>query len=137
MIKLCSVAEMQALEKEANNKGLSYERMMENAGEGIAKEIQLAYSHLTNNKIIALVGSGNNGGDALVALSLLATQNWNTCAYIVRKRAADDPLLLRLRSIGGQIVDLENDVKYIQLTELLNSCSVLIDGVLGTGIKLT
>ena len=63
-------------------------------GRGLAEEIELAYSHLHNKKIVALVGSGNNGGDALVALySFISWQSGNTCAYIVRKRAEDDPLV--------------------------------------------
>ena len=57
MVKLYSVKEMQALEKEANDKGLTYERMMENAGLGISEEIENAYSHLSNKKVFAIVGS--------------------------------------------------------------------------------
>jgi NAD(P)H-hydrate repair Nnr-like enzyme with NAD(P)H-hydrate epimerase domain len=44
MVKLFTVAEMQSLENEANQKGLSYAEMMENAGFGIANEIDNAYS---------------------------------------------------------------------------------------------
>src|SRR4030042_5651889 len=87
MVKLYSVKEMQAVEKEANAAGLTYEMMMENAGAGIAKEIETAYSQLPNKCIVALVGSGNNGGDAFVALYHLSKNKWNTCAYIVRPRA--------------------------------------------------
>src|SRR4030067_1711271 len=72
MVKLFSVMEMISLEKEANASGLSYKEMMENAGRGIAEIINVAYSHIQNKNIFALIGSGNNGGDALVALSHLA-----------------------------------------------------------------
>ena len=41
MVKLFSVKEMQALEKEANETGLTYEMMMENAGKGMANEIDI------------------------------------------------------------------------------------------------
>ena len=50
MVKLFSVKEMHALEKEADEAGLTYEMMMENAGKGMAEEINLAYSHFTNRK---------------------------------------------------------------------------------------
>jgi len=136
MVKLFSVKEMQSLEKEANEKGLTYEMMMENAGKGIADEIEFAYSQLSNKKIIALVGSGNNGGDALVALDHLSKQHWETCAYIVKERAQDDPLITRLTVIGGQVIKAEEDKKFSRLKKLLESFSVLIDGVFGTGIKL-
>ncbi len=101
MVKLFTVKEMQALEREANDKGLTYDHMMENAGKGIAKEVAFAYSHLSSKKIMAIVGSGNNGGDALVALSELAKQKWETSAYIVRARDPDDPLITRLVDHGG------------------------------------
>jgi hydroxyethylthiazole kinase-like uncharacterized protein yjeF len=136
MVKLYTVKEMQALEKEANDSGLTYEMMMENAGEGIAKEIEIAYSQLTIKNVVALVGSGNNGGDALVALHHLSKKNWNTCAYVVRKRAEGDQLITRLVKNGGQVVKIEDDNKYKQLMKILKASSVLIDGVFGTGIKL-
>ncbi len=136
MVKLFSVKEMQALEKEANTAGLSYENMMENAGEEIAREIEIAYSHLPNKKILALVGSGNNGGDALVALYYLCKNNWETCAYIVRARAEDDLLIMRLLDNGGQVIRVEDDRQYTNLLKLIESSLVLLDGIFGTGIKL-
>ncbi len=136
MVKLYSVKEMQALEKEANENGLTYELMMENAGKGIAEEIQTAYSHLKNKNIIAIVGSGNNGGDALVALYYLSKRKWDTYAYVVRVRPDNDPLVNRLVENGGQVILVDNDRKYAQLLKLLKSCSILLDGVFGTGIKL-
>jgi len=136
MVKLYSVKEMQILEKEANESGLTYEMMMENAGQGIADEIEFAYSQLSNKKVIALVGSGNNGGDALVALYHLSLKQWETCAYIVKKRVPDDPLIARLIASGGQVIKEEEDKKFSRLRKLLKSYSVLIDGIFGTGIKL-
>jgi NAD(P)H-hydrate epimerase len=135
MVKLFSVKEMQALEKEANENGLTFEMMMENAGEGIAKEIDIAYSHNINKKVFALVGSGNNGGDALVALYHLSLLQWETCAYIIRKRAANDPLIERLTKNGGQVINVEKDGKFLRLNNLLATYAILIDGIFGTGIK--
>jgi ADP-dependent NAD(P)H-hydrate dehydratase / NAD(P)H-hydrate epimerase len=135
-VKVFSVKEMQALEREANVAGLPYEMMMENAGKGLAEEIEHAFSHLKVKKVIALVGSGNNGGDALVALSLLASEEWKTCAYIIRKRAGDDPLMMAILKIGGTVIYIDDDHKYEHLVEWLNSSTVLIDGIFGTGIKL-
>ena len=44
MDKYVTIAEMQAVEKEANEKGLTYSGMMENAGKGLAAGINNAYS---------------------------------------------------------------------------------------------
>lgn len=136
MWKLVSVAEMQAIEKEANANGLTYEQMMENAGRGLAEEVDITHSHLSNKQIMGLVGSGNNGGDTLVALSRLAELGWNTNAYIVRPRPEKDPLIDRLEQHGGTVIHKVDDDGFGRLTQLLESHEVLLDGVLGTGIKL-
>ncbi len=136
MVKLFSVKEMLALEKEANENGLTYEMMMQNAGQGIAEEVNNSYRNLPIKSVVALVGSGNNGGDALVALSHLSQLQWNTTAYIVRKRDKDDPLIASLQEHAGKVVLFEEDTNYIQLNAILDACSILIDGVFGTGIKL-
>ena len=74
--KLLSVTEMQAIEKEANETGLTYPMMMENAGKGLADVITDRYGLLEEDGIFGLVGTGNNGGDTLVALTYLAESGW-------------------------------------------------------------
>jgi hydroxyethylthiazole kinase-like uncharacterized protein yjeF len=136
MVKLFSVKEMQSLEKEANEKGLNYEIMMENAGKGLAEKIDSAYSQSHNRKILALVGSGNNGGDTIVALQHLSDNHWEAFAYLVRERDQEDPLIKRLVKVGGHVINGKEDEKYEHLHKLLDTCSILIDGIFGTGIKL-
>ena len=76
-MKLVSVAEMRAIEQEADANGLSYAQMMENAGHGLADEIQLlVYGEDEEREALGLVGPGNNGGDTLVALAHLAADGW-------------------------------------------------------------
>ncbi len=136
MDKLVTVAEMLTIEREADANGLSYAQMMENAGRGLARYIDAAYSHVQPQNVLALVGSGNNGGDALVALAYLAQVGWKTSAYIVRPRPPDDLLVERLIQEGGEIYMADGDKRYGELESLLLRHRVLIDGVLGTGIQL-
>lgn len=136
MVKLYTVKEMVDLENEANASGLSYGMMMENAGKCLADEIEIAYSHKSNRNILALVGSGNNGGDALVALDYLAADQWTGYAYFVKPRADDDPLVQRFIKSGGQVIKAEGDIDFKNLSDLLNQCNIIVDGVFGTGIKL-
>jgi len=79
MIKYVSVEEMVVIEKEADAAGLTYARMMENAGRGIADIVRGAYSQFEEGAV-GLVGPGNNGGDTLVALGAACT------ARLARKR---------------------------------------------------
>jgi NAD(P)H-hydrate epimerase len=136
MAKLVSVGEMQAVEREANASGLTYEIMMENAGRGLAEVVHSSYSHINAKNALGLVGSGNNGGDTLVALAYLAEWGWKVTAYLVRPRPAKDPLVKRLIGNGGEVVKADDDTGFKNLKDLLRDSSVLLDGVLGTGAKL-
>lgn len=137
-MKLVTVAEMRAIEQEADSNGLSYAKMMENAGHGLAEEIlQLAYTESEEDReILALVGPGNNGGDALVALAHLAADGWRARAYLVKRKAEGDELVERLKKEDGEVLFAEKDPDYTQLTAFIETAEVVVDGLLGTGIKL-
>lgn len=92
-MKLVSTAEMQQVEREADTNGLTYEMMMQHAGSGLAEQVASQYVDLRDGGVLGLVGSGNNGGDTLVALAQMAEQGWQASAYIVRTRIEDDPLV--------------------------------------------
>ena len=135
-MKLVTVAEMQAIEREANTAGLTYEQMMENAGRGLAEVVSEAYGPLKEGGILGLVGSGNNGGDTLVALAQLAEQGWMASAYLVRPRPEEDPLIGRLEQAGGKLYQVEAESGFSQLKALLSNHAIWLDGVLGTGFRL-
>lgn len=135
-MKLVTVEEMIAVEREANALGLTYERMMENAGYGLAHVVHQEYQHLTEQGVIGLVGSGNNGGDTLVALEHLIRLGWKTAAYIVRSRPDDDPLIVRFKKTGGKLYWANDDPELHKLRKLLEEYRLVLDGILGTGIHL-
>lgn len=68
---IVSVEQMKAFEFKANAGGLSYDQMMRNAGEGIANWI--CQSANPEKGVVGLIGSGNNGGDTIIALTKLAS----------------------------------------------------------------
>lgn len=135
-MKLVTVAQMREIEKAADAKGLSYAKMMENAGQGLAELITSIYLNDERRSVMGLVGSGNNGGDTLVALASLAKMGWPTCAYIARPRPAEDPLIERLVKAGGQVCQIADDPKMKKLDEWLSGAQILLDGILGTGTRL-
>jgi len=134
MAKLVTVAEMRAIEKAADAAGLSYAQMMENAGRSLANSIG-AHSHKLEHKALGLVGPGNNGGDTLVALGALAAEGWEAAAYIVGERDSD-MYLKRLRAAGGQIFSASDDGNQEKLKSLMAENAIVLDGLLGTGIRL-
>jgi len=131
-MKLVTVSQMQAIEKEADAGGLTFEQMMENAGRGLADVILDLYADEVEPEVVGLVGSGNNGGDTLVALSALAAAGWKARAYLVKRKK--DDLVKRFTDSGGEL--LSGESAFEKLAEALRTTDVLLDGVLGTGIKL-
>lgn len=135
-MKLVTVAEMQAIERQANEQGWTYAQMMEKAGEGLAEIVQSFYGYEEQPTALGLVGSGNNGGDTLIALALLAGSGWKARAYLVRPREEGDPLVQRMVNAGGEVLAVEKDRSFKKLDAWLEETTVLLDGVLGTGFKL-
>ena len=133
-MKLVTVPEMLAIEKEADANGLSYAEMMENAGSGLAGVILDLFGEEEELEAFGLVGPGNNGGDTLVALEHLANNGWKTRAYLIKRKT--DELVKRLEAAGGEILYAEKDDKFDALAAFVETSDVLLDGLLGTGIKL-
>jgi NAD(P)H-hydrate epimerase len=131
-MKLVTVSQMQAIEKEADASGLTYNQMMENAGQGLADILFDLFEEDTETEIVGLVGPGNNGGDTLVALSELAQEGWKAKAYLVKRKK--DDLVRRFTEAGGEILSGEN--AFEQLAEAIGTADILLDGILGTGTQL-
>lgn len=132
-MKIVSVEQMQAIERSADAGGLSYATMMHKTGRGIADWV---YQHIFEwQSVIGLVGSGNNGGDTIIALNCLAKHGIRTIAFLVKDRG-NDPLLEEYRLNGGALVDLSGNRKLDIFQASLVPGTVVLDGILGTGLKL-
>ncbi len=59
-------AQMKEIERNADEAGLSYYQMMENAGTGAVEYIAAEFP-VTGKRVIIFCGKGNNGGDGFVA----------------------------------------------------------------------
>ena len=128
-MKLVTVDQMRAIERAADMAGLSYAEMMQNAGRGVA-EVVRDYFQDDGLNALALVGAGNNGGDALVALTELISHGWHTTACIVLPRPDDDPMLQKYLEAGGKVIDLSLDSLYKQLDVALEDTEVTVPQVL-------
>ena len=112
------------------DRGVPEPALMENAGRQAALIIQHLFGR---GPVVALVGSGNNGGDALVCLRALAAWGHPVTAVTVGERPEPDPVLhgWDLPAVGfGPAAGDE-----VALPRLLESAVVVVDGLLGTGIR--
>jgi ADP-dependent NAD(P)H-hydrate dehydratase / NAD(P)H-hydrate epimerase len=138
-MKLVTVPQMHLIEKEADGTGLTYDKMMENAGYNLSREVlRLGYAKDDDEEIqvLGLVGPGNNGGDALIALARLAEKGWTARAYLIHRKETGDALTRRLEEADGEVYEAAKDESYQQLQAFLESADIVLDGVLGTGFKL-
>lgn len=133
-MKLVTTAQMRAIEKEADSKGVSYAQMLQNAGRGLAEIVHAMGQANGWDEVTGIVGSGNNGGDALVALTWLAEAGWRTHAYLVNRKP--DEHVTRYLEAGGELSHFAGGDSLSSLQEFLSVSDVLVDGLLGTGIKL-
>ena len=135
-MKRVSVRQMKDLEFQADQAGLSYGQMMANAGLELAKVVHQRYYRRPISRVLGLVGSGNNGGDVLVALRHMAEWGWQTQVYLVKEREKDDVLLDAYLQNGGERFNAAQDENFATLNRAVQQSDLLLDGILGTGIKL-
>lgn len=129
MVPILSVAQMRALEADADARGHSYAQMMARAGASVADAIAQRCP-IDGRAILFLVGPGNNGGDGLVAARLLQERGAVTTAYLSSPRDADrDPVFGAAIDAGVRIlVDDETELR-----GAVAASHVLVDALLGTG----
>lgn len=132
-MKLVTTAEMKSLERAANDGGLSYDTMMENAGRATALAIREEIP-TTAARILVLVGPGNNGGDGLVAARYLAEWGYPVTVYIWRRDSEQDPNRERLQGLQVRVLTAADDRDFQHLTGQVQGCDVIVDALLGTGI---
>lgn len=132
-MKLVSVEEMRAIEQSANAAGITNEKMMQKAGQELADFVLHRFSDA--NHVVGLVGKGNNGGDALVAMLHLLKAGWRALAVCASPRL-NDPLMDSFVAAGGGVLHLLDQNFEGQLKKQLTPQSLVLDGLLGTGIQL-
>ena len=132
-MKIVTVEQMRLLEEAGTSGGVSTDTLMENAGLGVAKVAREVLDAVAGTRVLVLVGTGNNGGDGLVAGRHL--QRWGAAvtAYMVLPRQREDPKLCSALERGVAALSAADDPGLKKLDGELGRCRLVIDAVLGTG----
>lgn len=121
-VALPTAAQAAALDAQARERaGVPQRVLMENAGRAAALLVNAFYPA---GAIIGVAGSGNNGGDALVALRALRA--WGREVAIVHAGSRAPDAALR----HGHEIPLLDGERAVQAVE---HAAVVLDGILGTG----
>ena len=136
MIPILSTQEIKALEAAADAQGISYLRLMENAGSACAKTIRTRFDKTDKRKVVVLCGKGKNGGDGFVAARKLQENGYDvrvllTCGSPTAENAQEMFERLTELEIPVDPYDAASDRQHARLQE----ADILIDAVFGTGFS--
>ena len=120
------------LDKICMDRGLSFSKLMENAGRVSAEKIDqkiIPDIRNFNNKVLILCGSGNNGGDGLVVAKYLEKEGYSIdISYPLGSRK-------KLNKIVKKKFDSLNK-KPLNFNNInLKSYSVIVDSIFGVGLN--
>ncbi len=127
--------QMKLIEKAANDGGLSYLRLMENAGSA-------AFAHLKkrflceNNRTTVLCGNGNNGGDGFVVARKLFENNFPCTVVLTNgepKTEDSQTMFTRLENCEITFLNYLNSPRAV--LNAIDDSDVVVDAVFGTGFK--
>lgn len=127
-------------EKGHSSLGMRRFLMMENAGHGVADFVAARYrTKLKNKRIVAVCGTGNNGGDGFVASRHLAGYGSNITIILLgspsdiksEEARLNWGIIQKMTSIdvlvGQEITD--------ELRKIISKSEVILDAIFGTGIR--
>ena len=132
-MRILSISETRTLEAMADAAGHSFARMMELAGQSVARIIE-SRTPEGDKRILVLIGPGNNGGDGLVAARRLREFGANVTAYLTRARDPErDAVFRQAQASGVTIVTAQDDAQGEVLRRLASDADVIVDALLGIG----
>lgn len=141
--KAITSSQMYQIEEKAHTHfGFHRIHMMENAGHGIADFVNARRKKRSGVKtrLVAVCGTGNNGGDAFVAARHLSGYPGYAIAVILLGRQAD--LRTEEARINWEIISKMDSVETCfcdqfdgKLKMKISKAHVILDGIFGTGIR--
>ncbi|MCC6626660.1 MAG: NAD(P)H-hydrate epimerase, partial [Chloroflexi bacterium] len=125
-MRVVTSAEMKDLEAQAGRLGMPEPALMATAGAAVAAA---ARRLAPTGPVVALVGTGNNGGDALVAAADLLRDNRPVALWVAPGRQAPLPVAEATLADATPLADLD------ALAGALARATLVLDGLFGTGLS--
>ncbi|MCP4541097.1 MAG: NAD(P)H-hydrate dehydratase [Chloroflexi bacterium] len=135
-MKIVTVDQMRRIEASSDAGGHSYAAMMELAGQAVAQAI-ITRRQVCDRQVLVLVGSGNNGGDGLVAARYLVETGARVMCYLLKPRdPVHDENFYLVQQQGLEIVFADQDKELANLRHMSSNADIIVDALLGTGARL-
>ncbi|MEG2915797.1 MAG: NAD(P)H-hydrate epimerase, partial [Oscillospiraceae bacterium] len=133
MVEVVSSSQMKLIERNASDFGVTYEKMMENAGYSAFKMLLDKVGFASRNCII-FCGCGNNGGDGLVLARYAYDAGANVIVVLVGGYPKTEISIANMEKIKLLNIPIfSSDFNGSAITEALSNVDIIIDAVYGTG----
>jgi len=132
-VKILTTAQMRQVEQDCASISLPASVLMENAGKALAEEVRRILGAIDPQRVLILIGPGNNGGDGLVAARHLHDWGAEVSLYFLVQRPSEDQNLKLVLERGITCVEATQDENLARLDGLLSSATAVIDALFGTG----
>ncbi|MGW5633259.1 NAD(P)H-hydrate dehydratase [Streptomyces sp. NPDC003832] len=107
--------------------------LMQRAAAGLAAACADLLGRVYGSRVVLLIGSGDNGGDALHAGARLARRGAGVTAVTLSPGRAHAGGLAALRRAGGRETDLEGTKGTEAAENLIRRADLVLDGIVGIG----
>jgi NAD(P)H-hydrate epimerase len=140
-MKLVTAEQMRELDRVAiRERGIPSLDLMERAGIAVARcAASIIADCSLRKRVLLFAGKGNNGGDAFVAARYLEAEGIKTKTVLLSNRSdiGGDAKenLQRLEGMGADLAQAETPEALEGLKESAAAFDLVIDGILGTGVK--
>jgi len=129
---VATAAVMQAIDAEARaGFGIEPRQLMELAGFQVARFVDDWLGGAAGKRIAVIAGAGNNGGDALAAARFLSQRGGEVVAWILEARDPESLAASHARTLRAMGIPCATAMGTLDL-----DADVLLDGLLGTGIRI-
>lgn len=136
MIKILSSKQIKEVENAANEGGITFLRLMENAGSACAKAIRNRFDDTGLRRVLIVCGKGKNGGDGYVIARKLNENGYKVTVLLTMGEPTADTareMFGRIKTSGVQIENYdENDEKY---DLMIKNSDIIVDCIFGTGFS--
>ncbi len=134
---LLTAEQMQQADEKAVDLGIPEILLMETAGRAVASWLEKLAQPDTSEEIVILTGSGNNGGDGLVAARYLNRRGYRVRVLLLKSPEEFTGITAqnyRFCQLAGITMEELFELEQEELRDEVNRAAYLIDALLGTGI---
>ena len=138
-MKVLTAVQMQAVDRQTIDEiGIPGVVLMENAGRGVADEIEQRFASADSPRALIMAGKGNNGGDGYVIARHLLDYGWTVQVLVLAERDAikgDAAVhLMALENYKGQVAFIADGEALMAALVDVGDLTVLVDALFGTGL---